>query len=131
MEGRIDPPSSLHRLTLQDIAAQAAGGGVLVVGDSDHAPQACLFLTPKTDCLYVGKLAVASTARGKGYAAALLAEAAREAARLGLPGLRLQTRVELTENHSFFAHLGFTRTCATAHPGYTRATSYTYERAVS
>jgi hypothetical protein len=45
---------------------------------------------------------------------------------MGLPALELQTRIELTENHALFRHLGFVQTAATAHPGYTRPTTLTF-----
>jgi phosphinothricin acetyltransferase len=47
---------------------------------------------------------------------------------LGLPRVTLQTRVELTENHTAFEAMGFRKTGATAHAGYDRPTSFTYAR---
>lgn len=127
MEGVIDPPSSLHRLTAEDIAAQSRSGEVWVIG----APAiACVFLTPKADALYVGKLAVDPSQQGRGHARALIGIAATRARALGLPALELQARVELAANHATFAALGFTRTGATAHAGYDRPTSYTFRRPV-
>lgn len=125
MEGRIDPPSSIHRLTAEDIARQAQTGEVWVIGDP---PVATVFLTPKADVLYVGKLAVADAARHCGLARQLLETAADRARALGLSFLELQTRVELTENHTAFRAMGFTQVGATAHPGYDRATSLTFRR---
>lgn len=127
MEGVIDPPSSLHRLTADDIAAQSRSGEVWVIG----APAiACVFLTPKADALYVGKLAVDPSQQGRGHARALIGIAATRARALGLPALELQARVELAANHATFTALGFTRTGATAHAGYDRPTSYTFRRPV-
>ena len=54
MEGRIDPPSSLHRLTAEGLARQAADGEVGVIGSKPA--EACMVLTPKTGRLYPGKL---------------------------------------------------------------------------
>ncbi len=123
MEGRIDPPSSLHSLTAEGIAAQSTLGEVWVTGTP---PVACVFLTPKPGTLYIGKLAVHPDAQRQGHARRLLTLAERRAKAMGLPALVLQTRVELVENHAFFIHLGFRRTTATAHPGYTRPTSLTF-----
>jgi hypothetical protein len=39
--------------------------------------------------------------------------------------------VELLENHATFRALGFVQTAATAHTGYTRPTSLTFERPVT
>lgn len=130
MEGRIDPPSSMHRLTGSDVLRRAEAGEVWVIGPA-KAPLACVFLTPKPAALYLGKLAVAGRARGQGLARLLVDLAETRAAALGLPVLELQTRVELTENHTTFARLGFTRVAGTAHPGYDRVTSFTYRKPVS
>ncbi|MBI1217306.1 MAG: GNAT family N-acetyltransferase [Rhodobacteraceae bacterium] len=127
MEGRIDPPSSMHRLTEADIAAQAETGEVWVI-EAAGAPVACIFLTVKPGSLYLGKLAVADDWRGRGLARRLVETAAARARALGLPALELQTRVELTENHATFRAMGFTMTAATAHEGYTRPTSLTFRK---
>ena len=127
MEGRIDPPSSMHRLTEAAIADQARTGEVWIAGDP---PVACVFLTPRPDALYLGKLAVAVGHRGRGLARRLVDHASRRAAARGLPALELQTRIELTENHAAFAGMGFAATGTTAHQGYDRPTSITMRRPV-
>lgn len=128
MDGRIDPPSSMHRLSLEAIAAQARDGEVWAIG---KPPIACVFLTPKTDALYVGKLAVAANHRGKGLARALLTLAENRAKALGFAALELETRVELVENHTVFRALGFVETGRKAHAGFDRPTSITFRRPVS
>lgn len=124
MDGRIDPPSSMHRLTAESLAAAPE---VWAIGTP---PVACIVLTPRPEALYLGKLAVARSARGQGLARALIDQAEVRARALGLPALELQTRVELTENHSVFRALGFAETGRTAHPGFTRPTSVTFRRPV-
>lgn len=125
MEGRIDPPSSMHRLTLQTLSQQAHDGEIWCLGDPVRA---CIFLTPKDDCLYLGKLATDAEFRGQGLARSLVDLAAQRARDLGFDLLELQVRVELVENQSLFAHLGFDVTDRTAHPGYGRPTSVTMRR---
>jgi ribosomal protein S18 acetylase RimI-like enzyme len=127
MEGRIDPPSSTLSLTPEDIAAQAREGEVWVAGTP---PVGCVFLTPRPDALYVGRLAVAESERGRGHARRLIDLASDRARAMGLAFLELQTRVELTENHAAFRALGFEQTGSTAHPGFTRPTSLTFRRPV-
>lgn len=127
MEGIIDPPSSLHSLTATGIAEQARKGEVWVIG---QPALACVFLTPKPDALYLGKLAVDPMHQGHGHARALVELAAHRARALGLPVLELQTRIELTANHAAFRRMGFVKTAATAHPGYNRPTTLTFRRAV-
>jgi GNAT superfamily N-acetyltransferase len=90
----------------------------------------CVFAAVRDDCVYVGKLAVADTARRKGVARALMAAAEDVARQNQRPFLELQTRVELTENHKTFAALGFEKVAETAHPGYDRPTSITMRKRV-
>ena len=125
MEGRIDPPSSMHRLSLADLMAPTIE--VWAIGSP---PLACVVLTPQSDTLYLGKLAVADTARGRGCARALTDHATDRARALGLPSVTLQVRVELTENHATFRRLGFAEVARTAHQGFDRPTSITFRRPV-
>ncbi|MDE9451446.1 GNAT family N-acetyltransferase [Aliiroseovarius sp. Z3] len=129
MDGRIDPPSSLHRLTPEGIADQVRTGEVWVIDGA-----ACVFLTPQPDAtppsLYVGKLAVDPSAQGRGLARALMTLAEQRAADLGLSRLVLQTRIELVENHAIFEKLGFVKTAETAHEGFERPTSYRFEKSL-
>lgn len=127
MEGRINPPSSMHALTPATIATQARTGEVWAIGT---APIACVFLTAKPAALYVGKLAVAASHRQQGHARRLIDLAEARARVLNLPTLELQTRVELVENQAAFRALGFVEVGRTAHPGFHRPTSITFRRAV-
>lgn len=129
MEGRIDPPSSMHRLTLAELEVQAETAEVWVIEESGRVV-ACVMLTPKAGALYLGKLAVAVTHRGRGLARRLVALAEERARALGLPAVELQSRVELTENHSAFAALGFRVAAETAHPGFDRPTSLTFVKPI-
>ncbi|SMX30773.1 GNAT family N-acetyltransferase [Actibacterium lipolyticum] len=129
MEGRIDPPSSMLNLTADAIAAQASNGEVWVI-EQNNQPIACIFLTPRDDVLYVGKLTVAQSHRAAGHARRLVETAVTRARDLNLHALELQSRVELLENHSAFTAMGFVQTGATAHPGFTQPTSLTFRKAV-
>lgn len=125
MDGVVDPPSSMHRLTVEALAR--GDGEVWVIGSP---PIACVVMTQKPEVLYVGKLAVAAARRGEGLAKVLLDRADERARELGLGWVELQTRIELTANHQTFAALGFVETIRTAHPGYSRPTSITFRRPV-
>ena len=125
MDGRIDPPSSMQWLTVAAIAEQAQIGEVWALGSP---PVACVFLTPKVQSLYLGKLAVAASHRRLGLARRLIDLAAIRARALGLSMLELQTRVELTENQATFHALGFAEVARTAHPGHDRPTSVSFCR---
>lgn len=125
MDGVIDPPSSMHLLTVDDIARQADTGEIWAIG---LPPVACAFLIPKGDWLYLGKLAVAANHRNKGLARGLVNRAMHRAAEMGLQGVELQTRIELTANQATFAAMGFEETSRSAHAGFDRPTTLTYRR---
>ena len=125
MDGVIDPPSSIHRLTVEDLVS--GPGEVWVIGTP---PIATVTLTPRTDVLYLGKLAVDESARGQGLARRLVDWAEQRTVQLGLPAIELQTRIELVDNQRTFVALGFSEIARTAHAGYDRTTSITYRRPV-
>lgn len=129
MEGRIDPPSSLGRMTLDSLRADAADKEIWVIEDTDQ-PIACMILTPQPDTLHLGKLATAPSHRGTGLARRLIDHASARARARGLPSITLQSRIELIENHAVFRALGFSETGATSHPGFPRPTSLTFTRPV-
>lgn len=126
MEGRIDPPSSLHRLTAEGVAEQARSQEVWV----DAPLRACMFLTVKPGRLYLGKLAVDPNLQGRGLGRAMIEKAEERTCALGFSVLELETRVELVENHEVFRRLGFVETGRTAHPGFDRPTSITFRKQV-
>ena len=130
MEGRIAPPSSMHRLSRADIDRQAGEGEVWISPDAAAAPLACVFLTPRPPALHIGKLAVARSARRQGHGTALIDLAAQRAKGQGLDFLELQTRIELVENHATFRAMGFDDIDRSAHPGYDRPTSITFRKPV-
>jgi len=125
MDGRIDPPSSAHRLTVEEMAAQAADGAVLLAEGPGGDLVGCVFLKPKGDALYLGKLAIKPARQGEGIGRRLFEASLGEARARGLPEIELQARVELTENHAAFAAMGFREVGRTTHDGYDRPTSVT------
>ncbi|MBW9078682.1 GNAT family N-acetyltransferase [Agrobacterium pusense] len=123
MDGVIDPPSSAHRLTPENLAEKARAEIAFVVLDGNEL-LGCLFCRPEPPyCLYVGKLCVSPKAQGKGIGKMLLAQAEALARELALPALRLETRIELVANHVKFGAWGFVKTAENAHAGYDRTTS--------
>lgn len=122
MEGRIDPPSSAHSLSVESLRRRAREEIGYLIALEDK-PIACLFCKAELDALYLGKLAVDPDFQGKGLGRLLLAAAEDLALSLGLSHLRLETRIELTENHECFRRWGFEKTAENSHPGYDRTTS--------
>lgn len=125
MEGRVDPPSSMKRLTLSDIATQCETGEVWVIGTPLAA---CVFLKTKGGRLYLGKLAVDPGVRGSGLARRLIELAEERARAQGFQELELEVRIELTENHQAFGALGFHKVSEGAHDGYDRPTFITMRK---
>lgn len=122
MDGQIDPPSSAHALNVGSLRQKIADEIAFGVSDGERLV-GCIFCKPEADCLYIGKLAVAPQTQGKGIGRRLLAEAEMTARRLGLPALRLLTRIELVDNHRAFAAWGFVQSGTMCHPGFTRPTA--------
>jgi GNAT superfamily N-acetyltransferase len=122
MDGRIDPPSSANGLTAKALR-QKAGMEIGFVALQRETLAGCIFCRPEEDCLYIGKLAVLPSLHGQGIGRRLLATVEDVARQQALPALRLETRIELVENHATFAAWGFVKTAENAHPGFSRTTS--------
>ncbi len=124
MDTRIDPPSSLHRLTVSGLA-QKAEQETLLLALLDQAVVGCMFCRSYPDWVYVGKVAVDEPFQGQGIGHKMFDHAFEMARREGAKGLELQSRIELVENHQAFGNLGFVKVSEEAHEGYDRPTSIT------
>jgi predicted N-acetyltransferase YhbS len=122
MDGVIDPPSSAHALTLENLRQKANDEVCFIARDENGKLLGCIFCKAEPATLYIGKLAVSPLAQGKGIGAALCAVAEQTAQQLGLKALRLQTRIELIANHRTFGRWGFVKTEERSHAGYQRIT---------
>ncbi|MCI4666183.1 MAG: GNAT family N-acetyltransferase [Neomegalonema sp.] len=127
MDGRIDPPSSVNRLTIDAIAGACRIGEVWSIS---APPDACIFMQERADRLLISKMAVASERRRRGLGRALISLAMTRAQSMGLKELELETRVELDDNHRSFERLGFHEVERRAHAGYRRPTYVVMRRAV-
>lgn len=130
MNGRIDPPSSALALTSETLKAKALSEIAYVALDGEQLV-GCIFCRPEAESLYVGKLAVVPAAQGKGIGKQLLGLAETTARELGLKALRLETRIELTDNHATFAAWGFRKTAENRHAGFDRTTSIEMRKAIA
>lgn len=127
MDSRIDPPSSLREMGIAELRAKARAESLIVAVD-EAGLVGCAFAAIQAGCVYVGKLAVAERARGRGIARQIVGIAESLAGDNGRQCLELRTRIELVENHRAFAALGFAKVGETAHPGYGRPTSITMRK---
>jgi GNAT superfamily N-acetyltransferase len=130
MEGRIDPPSSLHQFDTATLAAKAAKEELILAFDGG-ALAGCLFAAARGEVLYLGKIAVRPGLQGRGIARRMFALAEARARARGFKALELQARIELTENHRAFGALGFEKVGEGSHPGYTRATDVNFRKALT
>lgn len=127
MDGRIDPPSSLTRMSAETLRVKA-GEEILILAYHHHRLVACGFLKETTDSIYLGKLAVEAAYRRRGILRSIV-DIAEQLARKGRKSaLELQARIELVENHKTFKAVGFVQTDETSHTGYERPTSITMKK---
>ena len=119
MAGRIDPPSSVESLSLQKLNRMAQLGWVVVIG---KPVMACVVATPRPQSLYLGKISVDPSVRGRGVARALVEACEPLAVKLGVNYL------ELLENQRAFARMGFVKISDDCHSGYDRVTEITMQK---
>lgn len=125
MDEHVDPPSSVHQLSLTALQSEAAKNEVWSLGTP---PKACAIFRIGPDSLTIGKLAVCQSMRGQGLSRQIITLAEERAVAKGLTSLTLQTRVELTKNHRIFQAMGFVEVRQTSHAGYDAPTSITFQR---
>jgi phosphinothricin acetyltransferase len=128
MTGRIDPPSSMHQLIVQDLSDQAQASWILAMGDP---VQACVVASPLPYALYLGKMAVDAILRGQGVGWLLVAACVEIAREMGHDQLELQVRIELVENQQAFAKMGFVKVSENYHPGYGCVTEISMQKILS
>lgn len=129
MEGRIDPPSSLNRMTMDTLREKASAETLLLARDGETLV-GCGYLRDDGATLYLGKFAVDQAYRRRGVLRAMFDLAEEIARKEGKTALELQTRIELVENHATFAALGFVKSGEEAHAGYNRPTSIWMRKAL-
>lgn len=129
MEGRIDPPSSLKKLNIDNIKEKAKEESLYILTINDEVV-GCVFAKEHDEFVYLGKLAVDSCFRGCGYARRLMEQVELQALGCGVGCVELETRVELTENQCFFKQAGYHKIGENAHQGYDRPTSYRYRKKI-
>lgn len=127
MDGRISPPSSMHRLTIESIKEQCVKGEVWAIGVE---PSACVFLKERENCFYLGKLAVDEKYRGQGLARRLVEKAEERGRARGHRILELETRIELVENHAAFQRMGFEKSGEGAHEGFDQPTWFAMRKSI-
>lgn len=109
MEPRRGHPPRAVQVTAAGLAQEAQDGTCWLIVEGGVV-LACLFSRPSRDhdgAMYLGKLAVAHDARGRGFARHLVEAAATEARAAGFTALTLDTGDAFPELNTTFARLGF------------------------
>ena len=101
-----------------DYAAAVDRREVWVAVDDEIA--GLVVLVARADHLLLENVAVRPSEQGRGVGARLLALAEREAARLGLPEIRLYTHESMTENIAYYPRHGYTLTHRGGEDGFRR-----------
>lgn len=129
LDGKIDPPSSAHDVTLPMIRGALAKVHVAVC---DHAGRVvgCVFYRREGDALYLYRLSVDPTWHNRGIAKRLVAHVERCARRMGLCRVMLNVRLSLPKNRKLFSRMGFREVSLHAHKGYAYPTYARMEKAV-
>lgn len=127
MEGRINPPSSLGRLNIQSLKQKILDETLFTAVDGQRLV-GCAFAKINDDTVYLGKLAVHADYQGLGLSRQLITRVEQLALQSQLPVVEMETRIELTENQQLFEHLGYRRVAENSHAGFSRPTSYCYQK---
>jgi predicted N-acetyltransferase YhbS len=121
------PPPSALRVTAEEVAAHLRTGGGAAAEAACSLVGTALW-AEQDGALYLGRLAVAPSSRGRGIAKALVAAAEAAARQMGLPRIHLSTRLSLIDNRRLFAACGFIEMARHAHPGYATPTFVDMEK---
>src|SRR5207248_10504924 len=98
----------------------AAHGGAIAW--LDGRPVGCLRFVFADGDLHVRRVAVLPELQGRGIGSALMAWAEAEAARRGLPAVRVGVRLALARNLAWYRRLGYEVIGEHAHPGHDHPT---------
>ncbi len=105
-QGVLEPPSGAEAETAEVVAADIADGGAAVAWIGQEAVGTVRYAS-LPDHLYVGRLGVLPSHRGRGVATALMAFAEAQAASLESLEVRVEVRSALPGNVAFFRRCGF------------------------
>lgn len=133
--GRVDPPSSALRKTRAILRRELQTASALVAQlqpgralAGELALIGCVFYEPQGDVLYLSRLAVMPTYRGRGVGVALMREAEIRGKRMGLRAATLSVRLSLQEQQNYYEKLGYHFVAYGVHEGYTEPTFLKMEK---
>lgn len=113
--GVLEPPSSVHTETVEEVQRAFATGGAVLAWEGDLAVGSARF-QPRPDYLYVGRVSVLPDWRGRGIGAAMMTALESHARALGLPEIRVEVRLSLPSNVALYRRLGYRTISEQPHP---------------
>ncbi|MEZ4634337.1 MAG: GNAT family N-acetyltransferase [Caldilineaceae bacterium] len=120
--GRLDPPSGAHSEDESSIRAKLTGETAVLAWE-EGKPVAAVFYQVCPDHVYLHRLAVLPSHRGRGFGRRLVDYVEAQALILERPRVQLGVRLALPENLDYYQRLGYRILEYASHPGYTE---YTY-----
>jgi predicted N-acetyltransferase YhbS len=120
-EGRLDPPSSAERKTVEIVRAELREA-TAVVAQHEQTIIGTVFYRSHGDAVYLDRLAVLSEWRGQGMGRRLMKIVEGKTAELGLSQVTLSVRIALTQNQIYYDKLGYEFVAYGTHDGYKEPT---------
>ncbi len=130
--GQVNPPSSVTRMTEEDVENDAKNGDLIVAETLEGEIVGCLFTKEDEDdkgpFFYLFHVAVLESHQGKGVGNRLLDLAETLAQSKSLDRVQIMSRVELKPVHAYFMNQGFKLIGTFNHDGFDRPTSLRFEK---
>jgi GNAT superfamily N-acetyltransferase len=121
-EGKLDPPSGVHKETPESLAERMGKGGAVVVTADDGALVGAGFYEWRDDYAYIGRVGTLPAHRRAGLGTAILKAAEERARAKGYVRARLATRVHWAELRRYYESKGYRAVGYGTHPGKTLPT---------
>ena len=121
-KGRLDPPSSAERKTIEIVKAELESANAVVV-EVEGSIVGCVFYRPQGDSIYVDRLSVLPRFRNRGLAWAMLEKIEHQARSAGYKTVTLSVRVVLKKQQAYYRRFGFEFEEYGTHAGYAQPTS--------
>lgn len=128
--GQLDPPSGVHRETIETVREKLASGHSVLALLGDRVVGS-VFYKPEPAYVYLGRLAVLPDQRGRGVATALIGYVERRARELGRPRVRLGVRVALPHLRARYERMGYRVVEERRHEGYAEPTYVMMEKGIT
>jgi GNAT superfamily N-acetyltransferase len=114
-EDVLQPPSSSHRETVEEVEAAIKEGGAVLVWNGTEPVGSARYLR-EGDALYVGRVSVLPRYRRRGIATLIMVWMEQRALELGLSRVRVGVRMSLPSNVELYQRLGYRLVAVEEHP---------------